>query len=105
METCFKAIFAEQASFSLRSMYMGWGVRMLVEVAPLSHLYQPVLLAQTSSAHTWMAVAAAGLSPLCVRLPSPMNQVRGDSTASHILVQRSQLSFQPGSQEGNTFFR
>lgn len=85
-------------------MYMGWGVRMLVEVAPLAHLHQPALLAQTSSAHTWMAVAAAGLPLLCVRLPSLMNQVSGDSTASHILVQRSQLSFQTGSKEGNKFF-
>lgn len=59
-----KAIFAERAILLLRSVCMGVGLGTVMEVGPLTHLYQPNLLAEKTCFHP---------NGLCYYRPAPGN--------------------------------
>lgn len=59
-----KATFAERAIFLLRSVCMGVGLGKVMEVGPLTHLYQPNLLAEKTCFHP---------NGLCYYRPAPGN--------------------------------
>lgn len=81
METYLKALYAEQASFLLKSLSMGLGLGMLMGGTALVPLQQPTYPQRMPpSAYTWIASAidTIGLTCAwrCFRLPSLTNEMK-----------------------------